>query len=218
METKNKNIFWEALVLSIFIFGVGIFLGYLLEMNRTSQIISAYQQSELDLLDAKIQNDIFSLKNISCSHAINESIGFADRIYYDAKLLEKYESASQIGKEIIQQHKKYDLLRLMLWSNVIKIKEKCNTKLNIVVYFYEYQTEELGKKSMQAAFSKKLSQLKEEYSDKIILIPIAGNIEANSMNYLRGFYDIEVLPTILINEKIKISDVEGLKNITSYLV
>jgi len=43
MESKNKHVFWEALIIAIFIFAVGILLGYLMELNRTSKIISLYQ-------------------------------------------------------------------------------------------------------------------------------------------------------------------------------
>ncbi|MDP1728748.1 MAG: hypothetical protein Q8L27_00910, partial [archaeon] len=64
MEIRNKNVFWQALILSILIFVSGMFLGYLIELNRTSQIISLYQESELSLLDIRAQSDIFDLEGI----------------------------------------------------------------------------------------------------------------------------------------------------------
>ena len=74
----QKSVFWEALILAIFIFGSGILVGYLLEQNRTSNIIEAYQQSELSLLDIKIQQSIFEESDFDCSLAVDETIDFAD--------------------------------------------------------------------------------------------------------------------------------------------
>jgi len=89
----QKHIFWEALILTIFVFAFGILMGYLLESNRTSRIIEAYQQSDLNLLDIKIQDTIFSLKDFDCELATRETIDFADRVYEEAKLLDRYEGS-----------------------------------------------------------------------------------------------------------------------------
>lgn len=217
MEHKNKSVFWEALILAIFIFAIGIFVGYLIEMNRTSKIVSLYQQSELDLLDVKIQNDIFNLKSIDCKNAFNETINFADRIYGEAKILEKSEEANQITSGITLQHKKYDLLRVSLWANLLGIKEKCSGNFTILVYMYEYNSEDLEIKSLQSVFSKKLSEVKQQLGNKVILIPMAGNLEVNSINYLKGVYNITSLPVILINEKVRIDSIDKLKNLTAYI-
>lgn len=217
MEVKNRNIFWEALILAVFIFASGILLGYFLEMNRTSKIISVYQQIELDLLDTKVQDSIISLNNIDCDKFFEETLLFADRIYNEARILEQYDDSSQLSKSLILQHKKYDLLRAELWVNSVKLKEKCSENFSTLVYFYEYKTESLEVKSRQEIFSNKLSELKDSKGSSLILIPIAGNMEINSIEYLKATYNITSYPSILIDEKIKINSIEGLNKIESYL-
>lgn len=217
MEHKNKSVFWEALILAIFIFAIGIFIGYLIEMNRTSKIVSLYQQSELDLLDVKIQSDILSLKNIRCDVAINETINFADRIYTEAKLLDKYEDSNQINKGINLEHKKYDLLRISLWTNILNIEARCPENFTTVVYLYEYNSQDLQTKSSQAVFSRKLAEVKQQFGNKIILLPIAGNMDINSLNYLKIAYNITSLPVILIDQKFKVDSLGQLNNLTTYL-
>jgi len=216
INNSKKSVFWEALILAIFIFASGIFLGYLLEMNRTNDVITLYQQSELDLLDLKAQDSIMSLKVINCPLFFNEIFDFADRAYNEAKLLERYEDASEISKGIMLQHKKYDLLRTTLWIDSVKFRERCNINFSTVVYFYEYQSEDIELKSEQTVFSKKLGELKEKYGGEILLIPIAGNLGISSIDYLLAEYNITHLPSILINEDIKIDNLDSLSSIDSY--
>ncbi len=213
----QKNVFWEAFLISIFIFLSGIFLGYLLESNRTEKVFENYQESELDLLDIKIQQEIFSLDDFNCDYAKSESINFADRVYEEAKQLELYESSSKLTKELVFQHKKYDLLRTILWLNLLSIKQKCDADFNAIVYFYEYQTESSEIKAKQAVFSKYLFELKQKKGNSLILIPIASNLDINSISFLMNEYDIKSSPAILVNENQTIFDISDLENIENLL-
>ncbi len=217
MEIGNRNIFWEALIVAILLFASGIFLGYLLELNRVDKIITLYQDSELNLLDIRVQSDMLSFDNLDCDSAVRQLILFADKIYEDARTLERYEGSSELSKGIIFQHKRYDLLRTILWVNSIQLKERCGKKFNTIVYFYEYQSEDVDIKNLQSVFANKLGEVKRELGDKVILIPIAGNLEISSINYLKKLYNISLMPAILIDESIKIDTNEGLKNINSNL-
>ena len=217
METRNKSIFWEALILAIFVFASGVFLGYLMEKNRVSQVVSLYQQSELDLLDIKIQNELFSLKSLQCNSAQAELLAFADRIYEEAKLLERYEGSNKITQEIKLQHKKYDLLRAMLFINTLQIKERCNNTLDTILYVYNYDTEDIGLYSQQTTFSKKLEQVKSSKGGSLILIPLAGNINSTSISYILKQYNITILPTILVNEDLKIASIGDLEKLDNLI-
>jgi len=216
---NQKHVFWTALLLTIFIFSAGILLGFLIENWRTSKIASLYQQSELDLLDIRIQNDIYSLSEIDCTKVIEENINFADRVFEDAKLLEKYSESSRLSNSIILQHKKYDLLRTSFWINSIKLKERCKTDYHNVVYIYDYQNPSLETEVKQDVFSKLLQELKDKKGNKIMLIPIAGDNNLVSVDTLMNTYGIEEeeLPIILIDEKIKITNVENIEEIEKYL-
>jgi hypothetical protein len=109
------------------------------------------------------------------------------------------------------------LLRAILWVDSIKLKERCGNNFSTVVYFYEYNTKSLDLKSEQATFSKKLGQVKEKLGNKIILIPIAGNLNISSIDYLKYTYNVTTSPTILIDEKFKIETIADLDKIESYI-
>ena len=216
MESKNKHVFWEALIIAIFIFAVGILLGYLMELNRTSKIISLYQNSELNLLDIDIQEELINLEDIGCKELFSETVDFANRVYDEAKILDRYEGSTRLSDGIVLQHKKYDLLRAKLWVEAMQLKKKCNLNFTTIVYIYEYKPEEIRIKTLQGVFSKKLGEIKQEQVDRVILIPLAGNLNLNSINILKESYNINSLPTILIDNKIKIESLEELSKLETY--
>jgi len=214
---NKKHVFWQALILAILIFSSGILAGYFMELNRTSKIISTYNELEADLLDVQVQENIFALEIFNCESAINELVNFADKTYLEARVLERFEDSAKVTSNLRLQHKKYALLRAVLWTNVIKVKEICEDNIHTVVYFYEHQPTELTLNAEQKTFSRYLEELKEEYGNEILLIPIAGNLDANSIELLKEQYDLDVLPVVLVDEKVKFTSLEELESIREYL-
>ncbi len=221
MEIKphktHASYFWQSLIICILLFIVGIYLGYLLEANRVEKVLVLYQQSELDMMDIQIQNNILSMKNFNCKIYSEEIVNFADRVYEEAKLLDRLETANEFNNGIALQHKKYDLLRTLLWNQAAEMKNKCNSDVNIVVYFYQYGSEDMDVKSQQNIFSRKLSELKDTYGNNLILVPMAGNLNLTSIEILKRNYNILQLPTILINDKTRIESIDELETISNYL-
>jgi len=209
MAKSQKHIFWQALLVTILIFSIGIIMGVVLENWRTSQIDFLAQKSEIDLLDIRLQSEVYSGESFNCESAIKENLNFADRIFEEAKILERYEKASRLTEDLIIQHKKYDILRATLLMNSIKIKEKCITDYHDVVYFYEYDEPSIEIKSKQSALSKLLLDLKEKRGDNILLIPMAGDNDLSSINLILDWYGVspDELPIIVIDNSIKIKDI-----------
>jgi len=221
MLKSQKHIFWQALLITILIFGLGVISGVILENWRTSKINDFYQKSEVSMLDLKLQNDVYARGQFNCEFAAEESMRFADRIFEEAKLLERYQGAMELTEDIVFQHQKYDLLRIMLFLNIIKIKEECKLPYHNVVYFYaggNYKPE-VDVRARQGAFSKKLTDLKEEMGSDMLLIPIADNKNLSSIDIIMDKYNIsrKDLPVILIDEKRKIDNIEDLNKLARYL-
>lgn len=215
---SQKNVLWQALILSLIVFGFGIFMGFMLENSRVGKVSKMYAESELSLLDIKLQSEIYGLENIKCETAIKENVQFADRVYDEAKILDRFEASTRITDSIKLQHKKYDLLRTLFWINSIKIKDRCNASHHNIVYFYKYNEPNVDEGAKQAVFSRALQELKNKYGDKVMLIPIAADNNITSVNLLLETYDIKVLPTILVDEKIKLTELKELDGIDYYIV
>jgi hypothetical protein len=86
-----------------------------------------------------------------------------------------------------------------------------------VVYFYKYNNPSIEQKSKQRFFSNLLFEIKQKKGDKVMLIPIAADNDLPSVNLLTNKYGIKELPVILIDEGIKITDMESMEDVLKYL-
>jgi len=214
---SQKYVFLQALIITLVVFNIGIFLGYKLETSRINKISDLYLESEINLLDQMIQKNAFEIIDLNCDMMIEENIKFADKIFEEALIINKYEEANRINQDIIFQHKRYDLLRTLFWINSMKIKEKCNSDYHNLVYLYQYNNPSLEQKAKQKFFSNLLSQIKQRKGNKVMLIPLAADNDISSINLLLNKYEIDELPVILIDEEIKITDVENFEDVEKYL-
>ncbi|PIN88380.1 hypothetical protein COU61_05165 [Candidatus Pacearchaeota archaeon CG10_big_fil_rev_8_21_14_0_10_35_13] len=199
---RQKRVFIEALILAIVVFGLGVTLGFFVESWRADKITSMYTQAEIGLLDIKIITQIYDTVDINCEEAVRQNLEFADRIYQEAVILERYEGAQRLGEELITQHKKYDLLRTSLWLNSQKTKNNCkDDSYDTIVYLYQYNEPDIEKKALQAVYSRALGELKEEFGSEMMLLPMAGDLDIKSIDILKEHYGVTELPAIIINEK-----------------
>lgn len=214
---SQKYIFLYALILTFIVFNFGIFMGYMLESSRIEKINTLYLETETELLDQITQKNAMEILNLDCDLLVNENIKFGDKIFEEALVIQEYEDANRINDNIKFQHKRFDLLRALFWVNSIKITQKCSPDYHNIVYFYQYNNPSLEQESKQKFFSNLLRDLKEEKGGEIMLIPIAADNEIPSINLLINKYNIEELPTILIDENIKLTEVENRTEIEKYL-
>jgi len=211
----NKKPFWQALVFTAFVFAIGLLIGFYVESLRQNNVESSLYNAETNILDEQIREKVVQSFNISCDVLINNTFEFADRIYYDALLLEKYDGVSQFKNNFWAMHRRYDLLRVLLWTEAISIKEVCPQRVHTLVYLYEYNSDDLGVKAMQISLSKQLMDLKNKYPYDIILIPIAVNTNVSSVNLVLEKQNVTRFPSILIDEEKRVEGIVSLEELES---
>lgn len=218
MVEIQKDVFWKAAIITLIVFSLGVGLGYLLENSRISEIQKEFKQVEIEWADAKLQNlYYFQLLNPSyCDSAIRSNLEFADRIYQQGLKLEQYEKSNKLSDEMFYEKQRYALLKLEFWMNSIILKEKCNAKYNNVVYFYKDKPT-ITEASSQDTQSKILTELKNKYAEKVMLIPLPIDMNIVTINIILDTYTIEEAPTIFINEKIKLEDLHSFNKIEEKL-
>ncbi|MFH0808202.1 MAG: hypothetical protein V1888_01130 [archaeon] len=194
---SKKHVFWEALLITIVVFLAGLFLGMLVETTNTTKISNLYLQSEISLTDAMAAATLSKNTNIDCEATKNNNIKFADQVYQEAKLLEEYEESGKLTDSMTFLHKKYDLLRTLLWTSNQNSLKRCDN-YNLIVYLYEYETEDTETKVTQNVWSKILLEIKTENHDTLLL-PIATDQNLTSLNILIEENKIEKFPALIIN-------------------
>lgn len=216
MALKNKkHVFWQAFFLTLLFFSLGLVLGVYLEQLRSDDINIAFYQSETSLYDSFALSKLMDNSLISCDELTDASVNFADKIYEEAKELERFDRSNKLTDSIKTIHRKYDLLRTLLWMNLIEVKEECGD-INTVVYLYLYDVEDIETRSKQVVWGKILQDLKEEKGNEVILIPIAVDQGIISLDYLVNAYDIEDFPAVIFNEEIVLYEHKTVEELKEY--
>jgi hypothetical protein len=213
----GKSAFWQALVFTVLIFLIGLFLGFLVENSRVNSVESALYNSEINLLDQQIRDKVVGSFNVSCDVAKQELFKFADSIYEEASQLEKYDGASKFESILPIIHKRYDLLRVMLWTESKQLNVRCPNSFHRVVYLYNYGVDDSSQRGLQSFYSRLLIDLKERNGDNVLLIPIAANLNISSMDVLMSSYNITKTPAIFIDEKRLITEPPTIEQLQSYV-
>lgn len=215
LESK-KHVFWQAFFLAMLFFFLGLTLGIYLEQTRIDNTNIAFYQSESSLYDSFALVKLSENPSVSCEDLKSASVDFADQIYEEAKSLEKFDKSNKLTSSLKVVHRKYDLLRTLLWMNVISFKENCG-EINTAVYLYEYDNENIEIRSKQIVWSRILEDLKNKMGDDLILIPIAVDQNLVSLDYLIKTYGLTDFPAVILNEKDIFYEHETVKELEKYL-
>lgn len=216
MLKNKKRVFWEALLLTLIIFILGMLIGAGFERGKLDEIEQYYTKSEILFMDLFALNERIDSDD-TCEVLMDSNIQLADNIYEEAFLLEKYEAAGKITEGLKLAHRKYDMLRTYLWMNTIDISEKCKGEFNSVVYLYEYDTDDLAVKATQNVWAKVLFDLKQEKGNTIILIPIAVDSNLVSLDVLLEDFEISRYPVVIIDEEFVIEELSSVEDLKVYL-
>lgn len=219
MLKSKKNVFWEALLVATVIFIFGLLIGIWFENSSITKITNYYANSEIALMDVLVMSNFVELEDSVCDDLIKLNINFANKIYFEARDMEKYFDSGKLSEEsfwII--HRRYDILRSFLWVNSQRISEKCPESIfSSVVYLYEYETEDVNTKAMQSVWSKVLMDLKIMMGDKIVLIPIAIDSDILSLEGMVSRFNISDYPVVIIDNKHIITEISSAKELTKYI-
>lgn len=217
IKTRN-SVFLETLVITLSLLVIGFSVGFFLENSRTNMIIQDYKNFEIEALDLKLQNYYYQIMDeASCEQAIKQNFIFADNIYDKGLLIEKYEKANQISEEILLEKKRYVLLKTELWLNSILLKNKCSKPFHTVVYLYSSNANK-AKEAEQGALSDELRIIKDAYGDKVILLPVAGDLGLDAINMQLRIYNISYFPSIIIDESVVLKGYQSKREIEKYIL
>ncbi|MCX6750748.1 MAG: hypothetical protein NTZ83_04780 [Candidatus Pacearchaeota archaeon] len=201
---NSKNAFWQALVVTIFVFIAGLVLGFYIELSNVNKSDLLIRGSEVDFLDQQIKvSSLSSDVNFNCENARRNLFEFADQIYVDATKFEEEDAQSKLTenqRDIL--HKRYDLLRVNLWLESLKLRNRCNESFHTLLYFFDYSSPDINIRSEQRILSLVLLDLKYKYPNEILLLPIAANMNLDSVDMIKENYNISRSPSLIIDESL----------------
>ena len=217
MVRYSYDAFWKAFIFSTIIFIFGLNMGSFIENSTLDKLEKNVINSEVELYDSNIRSNVLEYYNISCEKAIENTFEIADKIYEEVKMLEELDKSSTIVEGFDEVHKRYDLLRTQLWLDATNLKTNCQDNFNLIVYIYEYNSKKPQVISIQNLYEELTSEIKSNYESEVLLIPIANNMELNSLELLLENYNSVNQTSIIINNKYIIKGASNYEEIASYL-
>ena len=194
----SKHAFWQALIFTVIVFSLGLIFGFFLEVVQSDNIFSRLVDSEINILDEQLRQRILTDSNVSCALAEESLFSFADKIYDEAIELEEVDGTGRLG-DLTILHRRYDLLRTLLWIEAENMKKRCNDDFHILTYLYFYNDEDIDVSSRQNYFSNLLLDLKIKHPKNVILIPIAVDTNVESVDVLVESRGIDNFPVIIVD-------------------
>ncbi len=217
---NSKHAFWQALIVTIAIFVIGIFLGIVIEGKRADEASERFIESEISLMDSLALSNLAQASEnnpLSCDILIEANINFADRVYNEALSIEDYGAAERLTDNVGVVLKRYDLMRTILWINVMEIPDECMEETSVVVYLFDRNAENLEEKSLNKVWERVLFYLKSEKGEEIILIPINADMEFISLNSLLSEFNITKTPAVIIDNEHVIKETMSVDDLKGYL-
>ncbi|MCD4759424.1 hypothetical protein K8R33_00880 [archaeon] len=213
-ERNEKSALWKALVLTLVMFFIGMSLGFFIEYLRGNSIKEDYVDLEFELLDSNLRYSFYQIMGEDfCDIAIEDNLRFSDRIYEEGKKIDVYEKFNRLGDRLLEEKKRYALLKTEFWLNSILLKDKCGADYDILIYFYLDNPGSSDVEQKQKVQSNILGKLKEKYGSDLMLIPLPVDLELSVIGAFVKLHDIDEFPTVLINDAIKLEGLHSLEEI-----
>lgn len=212
---NSKNAFWQALVVTIFVFIAGLILGFYIELSNVSKSDFLIRSSEVDFLDQQIKvSQLNNEINFNCEDARINLFKFANEIYSDALQFEENDVQSKLTTNQREGlHKRYDLLRVNLWLESLILRGKCNDSFHTVLYFFDYNSQDVDVRSEQRILSLVLMDLKNNHPEEILLLPIAANLNLGSVDMIKEKYNLSSSPSIILDESLVLDSLVTLEEL-----
>lgn len=208
-----KTVFIQTLIISLFIFSTGFYLGDYIESQRADYIQDLSFRAETNRLDLNTQINMFD--KLDCDTIRSETIGLADDTYFDAIDLEKMEESEVYSDKLYEIHRKYDLTRTIIWK-ITDDQKRCFEDYNIIVYLYQYLDPSYENELKQDYFAALTGEIKSD-TDNTILIPIAYDTDINSLKLIMNILEIEEETQLVINNEHFVSELISKKDLLNLI-
>ena len=210
-----KNLFTKTAVITVIVFLLGMYFGIVFDSMRVEEVKGRI--TEIDNLwnDVRLmQSYIEKFSNTTyCDFLLDENLRVGDKIYEEGLKVEEYEKTNRFSSLFILEKKRYALLDLQFWINTIELKKSCNGNYSTVVYFYS----QYDKTPEQVFQDRVLWELKQKCGPKIIYITFPSDIDISTIEMIKTIYNIEKIPSILINESILLETPTTMREMEEYI-
>lgn len=211
-----KNIFVKTAIITIAVFVIGMYFGSVLDNMRVEEIKGRITQIDNLWNDVRLMQSYIQKSSNStdyCDFLLDENLRVGDKIYQEGLKVEEYENSNRFASSLVMEKERYALLDLQFWLNSIELKSLCNGNYSTVTYFYS----QYSRTAEQKFQDRVLWDLKQKCGPNIIYITFPADMDISTIEVVKNIYGIDKIPSILINENIKLDSPVTLEDIEEYV-
>ena len=188
-----------AFILTLFIFLIGLLVGYTLTSQRTSYLEEIAYKQKLDYESLQLQSLYLDLSASEASCAIfNNILETSLNDVADAQAKVDFYIKESSKEDYRELKRDYVLAQIRYWLLNEKIKQNCKGEQVSILYFYT--NEECVECGAQGTI---LSYLKDKLQDKLLVFSLDSDfIEEPMVNVLKQTYNITQIPSIVVEDKV----------------
>ena len=191
----NKGRYIQALLITVSIFALGVFIGFYISEIRIREMLSSYDYLRLKITGAILQANI--LEGELCKYDVLGITG-KEKVELGRQIEEMESIRGKADKEILRLKEDYSLLSINQLLLLEKWKNECNKNVSIILFFYSNINN--ATKSEEQGFV--FDYIYSKYPDRVSIYAFDFDIDNPAVNVLKKKYDIRIVPTVVINEKV----------------
>lgn len=196
-----KQIFLTTLLITILVFGAGLLLGWNLDKYRSQDVSDDLRMNELDTESFLIEQSFLDsfAGGDDCSFAEPRLAQISSELIQLGQTLESYEQKNIFQDAEFQYlARRYFLLEIKGYTLFNELKDKCNIKNDVILYFY-------GPEDSQSTLQGYvLDRIASESNGTVDVFSINKDFTGDSaISTIKLYYNITTSPTIIVNGKEK---------------
>ncbi|MAG50351.1 hypothetical protein CL621_01760 [archaeon] len=195
----SKKIYLKALIITIFIFILGLILGIFLSGERAKTIGEFSRVQKLDYDSIQLQFlYLGTLEEQNClavMKTLEENINTLNNVR--VKLEDYITQSVRDNSEFTLLKREYVLAEIRYWLLAQRSKELCD--IDTVSIFYFYSNEDCQNCKIQGTI---LTYLKDIFEEKLLVFSLDADFDKEPIiDILKSAYDIKETPTLIVENR-----------------
>lgn len=206
MVKKERHFLAIIVIFLIVFFTAGILVGRVTVSGEIDELSQLVNQNELDTESYVIEQSLVtSLIGKDCDSA-NIQVDFLFKeLYKLGSFLEQSESKNLFVDNYLLLKKKYNLNQIRTYLLINEIKNECNYENPVILFFYGDDSESIEQ-------GKILDEIVSDFNAKVFAIEYGY---AEEIGFLEDFYEIDSVPSLIINYENILHDKQSYSQIKS---
>tara|TARA_Y100000310_G_scaffold342188_1_gene444203 strand:- start:1100 stop:1747 length:648 start_codon:yes stop_codon:yes gene_type:complete len=194
----SKKNYILALVFTSFIFIIAFLVGIVADRIFLEDVDQFNNEARFDLFRLELRSKL--LGEHECTYNYGSPMG-DEFLYITNEIMHLEESLGKNNPKVLKLKKYYSLLEIYDWMHYKDIKEKCGADYDLILYFYSNK-EIGGVKECECDRQGFILGYVKEKNPNVRIYSFDYNLDLEEINILKEIYDVENVPTIIVNNNV----------------